>query len=34
VPLEQEIIGRWYYQWYRESMGLDPADPLESGDAR
>jgi glycine betaine catabolism A len=22
VPTEQEIIGRWYYQWYRESMGL------------
>jgi Rieske 2Fe-2S family protein len=22
VPSEQEIIGRWYYQWYRESMGL------------
>ncbi len=22
VPLEQEIIGRWYYQWYRDSMGL------------
>jgi Rieske 2Fe-2S family protein len=20
VPLEQEIIGRWYYRWYRESM--------------
>jgi hypothetical protein len=20
VPSEQEIIGRWYYQWYRESM--------------
>jgi Rieske 2Fe-2S family protein len=23
VPTEQEIIGRWYYQWYRESMGLE-----------
>jgi hypothetical protein len=34
VPLEQEIIGRWYYRWYRESMELDRADPLESGDAR
>ena len=22
VPTEQEIIGRWYYRWYRESMGL------------
>jgi Rieske 2Fe-2S family protein len=22
VPSEQEIIGRWYYQWYRESMEL------------
>jgi phenylpropionate dioxygenase-like ring-hydroxylating dioxygenase large terminal subunit len=22
VPSEQEIIGRWYYRWYRESMGL------------
>jgi glycine betaine catabolism A len=21
VPTEQEIIGRWYYRWYRESMG-------------
>ena len=20
VPTEQEIIGRWYYQWYHESM--------------
>jgi phenylpropionate dioxygenase-like ring-hydroxylating dioxygenase large terminal subunit len=20
VPAEQEIIGRWYYRWYRESM--------------
>ena len=20
VPSEQEIIGRWYYRWYRESM--------------
>jgi glycine betaine catabolism A len=25
VPTEQEIIGRWYYQWYRESMGLGDA---------
>jgi glycine betaine catabolism A len=23
VPTEQEIIGRWYYQWYLESMGLE-----------
>ena len=23
VPLEQEIIGRWYYNWYRDSIGLD-----------
>jgi Rieske 2Fe-2S family protein len=23
VPTEQEIIGRWYYRWYRESMGLE-----------
>jgi Rieske 2Fe-2S family protein len=23
VPTEQEIIGRWYYRWYREAMGLD-----------
>lgn len=22
VPTEQEIIGRWYYRWYRDSMGL------------
>jgi len=22
VPTEQEIIGRWYYRWYRESMDL------------
>jgi Rieske 2Fe-2S family protein len=22
VPTEQEIIGRWYYRWYQESMGL------------
>jgi len=22
VPTEQEIIGRWYYPWYRESMEL------------
>jgi Rieske 2Fe-2S family protein len=22
VPTEQEIIGRWYYRWYRQSMGL------------
>jgi hypothetical protein len=22
VPLEQEVIGRWYYQWYRDSIGL------------
>lgn len=21
VPTEQEIIGHWYYRWYRESMG-------------
>jgi Rieske 2Fe-2S family protein len=21
VPTEQEIIGRWYYRWYREAMG-------------
>jgi len=27
VPTEQEIIGRWYYRWYRESMGLDTAGP-------
>jgi glycine betaine catabolism A len=26
VPTEQEVIGRWYYQWYRESMGLEPAE--------
>ncbi len=26
VPLEQEIIGGWYYRWYRESMGLADAD--------
>jgi glycine betaine catabolism A len=26
VPAEQEIIGRWYYRWYREAMGL--AEPL------
>jgi Rieske 2Fe-2S family protein len=25
VPIEQEIIGRRYYQWYRESMGLEDA---------
>jgi Rieske 2Fe-2S family protein len=25
VPSEQEIIGRWYYQWYRDSMGLESA---------
>ncbi|MEP7025801.1 MAG: SRPBCC family protein [Actinomycetota bacterium] len=25
VPTEQEIIGRWYYDWYRESMGLGTA---------
>ncbi|WP_371542637.1 aromatic ring-hydroxylating dioxygenase subunit alpha [Streptomyces sp. NBC_00554] len=25
VPTEQEIIGRWYYRWYHEAMGLDPA---------
>jgi Rieske 2Fe-2S family protein len=23
VPTEQEIIGRWYYRWYRESMRLE-----------
>jgi Rieske 2Fe-2S family protein len=22
VSTEQEIIGRWYYRWYREAMGL------------
>jgi hypothetical protein len=22
VPAEQEIIGRWYYRWYRAAMGL------------
>ena len=22
VPTEQEIIGRWYYRSYRESLGL------------
>jgi hypothetical protein len=22
VPTEQEIIGGWYYRWYRESVGL------------
>ena len=22
VPSEQEIIGRWYYRWYRESMDI------------
>lgn len=22
VPSEQEIIGRWYYRWYQESMDL------------
>jgi hypothetical protein len=27
VPLEQEIIGRWYYQWYRHSMGLPATEP-------
>ena len=30
VPLEQEIIGRWYYRWYRESMELAAPEP---GDA-
>jgi hypothetical protein len=25
VPTEQEIIGRWYYGWYRESMELGEA---------
>lgn len=25
VPTEQEIISRWYYRWYHEAMGLDPA---------
>ncbi|MFY9932166.1 MAG: aromatic ring-hydroxylating dioxygenase subunit alpha [Streptosporangiaceae bacterium] len=30
VPTEQEIIGRWYYRWYRESMELP--DP-ELGDS-
>jgi Rieske 2Fe-2S family protein len=29
VPTEQEIIGRWYYRWYREAMGLvHPEGPL------
>jgi Rieske 2Fe-2S family protein len=23
VPTEQQIIGRWYYRWYRESIGLE-----------
>jgi len=27
VPTEQEIIGRWYYPWYRESMGLESMEP-------
>jgi Rieske 2Fe-2S family protein len=22
VPTEQEIIGRWYYRWYHDAMGL------------
>jgi glycine betaine catabolism A len=26
VPTEQEIIGRWYHQWYRESMGLEATE--------
>jgi Ring hydroxylating alpha subunit (catalytic domain) len=26
VPTEQEIIGRWYHQWYRDSMGLESAE--------
>jgi len=30
VPLEQEIIGRWYYQWYRDAMELGPAEPGEA----
>jgi Rieske 2Fe-2S family protein len=28
VPLEQEIIGRWYYQWYRDSMGVVEGEAL------
>jgi Rieske 2Fe-2S family protein len=24
VPTEQEVIGRWYYRWYREAMGEQP----------
>jgi Rieske 2Fe-2S family protein len=34
VPLEQEVIGRWYYQWYRESMGLDSLEPGHAGGPR
>jgi glycine betaine catabolism A len=26
VPAEQEVIGRWYYRWYRAAMGL-PEQP-------
>jgi glycine betaine catabolism A len=24
VPIESEVIGGWYYGWYRERMGLAP----------
>ena len=27
VPLESEIIGRWFHGWYRERMGLRPSPP-------
>ena len=33
VPLEQEIIGRWYYDWYRGSMGLPATEPSSPGQA-
>ena len=33
VPLEQEIIGRWYYDWYRGSMGLPATEPPSPGQA-
>jgi Rieske 2Fe-2S family protein len=31
VPLEQEVIGHWYYQWYRDSMGLPATGPNVTG---
>jgi len=32
VPVEQQIIGRWYYRWYRESLDPESLDPGRPGE--